>query len=108
VWCSVVQCGAVCCSVLQCGAVWCSVVQCGAVCCSVLQCVAACCSVLQCVAVCSDGYQVYLPLFCVYRYMWTYVWEREKEGGCRKVSKRQTAYMRERWGAGVEYHFQEI
>ena len=30
---------------------WCSVVQCVAVCCSVLQRVAACCSVLQCVAV---------------------------------------------------------
>jgi len=27
--------------------VWCSVVQCVAVCCSVLQCAAACCSVLQ-------------------------------------------------------------
>jgi len=32
--------------------VWCSVLQCVAVCCSVLQCVAVCCSVLQCVAVC--------------------------------------------------------
>jgi len=51
VWCSVVQCGAVCCSVSRvydfgevtnyshqvCGAVWCSVVQCGAVWCSVVQ-----------------------------------------------------------------------
>jgi len=32
--------------------VWCSVLQCVAVCCSMLQCVAVCCSVLQCVAVC--------------------------------------------------------
>jgi len=32
--------------------VYCSVLQCVAVCCSVLQCVAVCCSVLQCVAVC--------------------------------------------------------
>ena len=31
---------------------YCSVLQCAAVCCSVLQCVAACCSVLQCVAAC--------------------------------------------------------
>jgi len=31
--------------------VYCSVLQCVAVCCSVLQCVAVCCSVLQCVAV---------------------------------------------------------
>ena len=31
---------------------WCSVLQCVAVCCSVWQCVATCCSVLQCVAVC--------------------------------------------------------
>jgi len=52
-WCSVVQCGALCCSVLynmlhnvlrSCG----SVVQCVAVCCSVLQCVAVWCSVVQC------------------------------------------------------------
>jgi len=34
------------------GNVFCSVLQCVAVCCSVLQCVAVCCSVLQCVAVC--------------------------------------------------------
>ena len=37
---------------------WCSVVQCVAVCCSVLQCVAVCCSVLQ-------GIQVYS---CVHMY----------------------------------------
>jgi len=60
-WCSVLQCVAVCCSVLQCVAVCCgvlhhivgccSVVQRVAVCCcSVLQCVAQLCSVLQCVA----------------------------------------------------------
>jgi len=43
VWCSVLQCVAVCCSVVQRGAAWYSVVQCVAVavCCS--------CSVLQCV-----------------------------------------------------------
>jgi len=83
VWCSVVQCVAVCCSVLQCVAVWCSVLQCVCtsrrtchdsficdicdrsvflpvgVCCSVVQCVAVWYSVLQCVAVwCS----VFLPI----------------------------------------------
>jgi len=52
VYCSVLQCVAVCCSVLQCVAVCCSVLQCVAVCCSVLQCDAVYCSVLQCVAVC--------------------------------------------------------
>ena len=46
VFCSVVQCGAVC----WCVAVCCIVVQCVVVCCSMLQCVAVCCSVLQCVA----------------------------------------------------------
>jgi len=56
-YCSVLQCVAVCCSVFQCVAVCCSVLQCVAVAvrCSVLQCVAACCmccSVLPCVAVC--------------------------------------------------------
>jgi len=51
VWCSVVQCGAVCCSVVQCGAVCCSVVQCVAVCCSVVQCGAVWCSVVRCGAV---------------------------------------------------------
>ena len=66
VYCSVLQCVAVCCSVLQCIAESCNVLQfvvsgrCvavhaiasarGKVCCSVLQCVAVCCSVLQCVA----------------------------------------------------------
>ena len=72
VFCSVLQCAAVCyivlvfagimplkqpfhlaqsvvrCSVLQCVAVCCSALQCVAVCCSVLQCVAVCCSVLHC------------------------------------------------------------
>ena len=43
-YCSVLQCVAVCCSVLQC------VLQCVAVCCSVLQRIAVCCSMLQCVA----------------------------------------------------------
>jgi len=70
VFCSVLQCVAVCwwcrmCSI-QVSSVCCSVLQCVAVCCSVLQCVdgvecvryqyrqcvAVCCSVLQCVAVC--------------------------------------------------------
>jgi len=66
-YCSVMQCVAVCCSVLQCVAVCCSVLQCvlclphthlhvyhnallhyhDAVCCSVLQCVAVCCSMLH-------------------------------------------------------------
>ena len=46
-------------SVLEaCFVVWCSVVQCGAVCYSVLQCVAVCCSVLQCVAACCSVLQV--------------------------------------------------
>jgi len=52
VWCSVVQCVAVCCSVMQCGAVCCSVLQCVAVCCCVVQCCAVSCSVMQCDAVC--------------------------------------------------------
>jgi len=53
-WCSVLQCVAVCCSALQCVAVRCSVLQCIAVLyyfrtsCLVVQCVAVCCSVLQC------------------------------------------------------------
>jgi len=78
----VLQCGAVWCSVLQCVAVcnvvsdpevhhvrgsatFCSthvlrytyVLQCVAVCGCVLQCVAVCCSVLQCVAVCCSVLQ---------------------------------------------------
>ena len=36
--------------------VFCSVLQCVAVCCSVLQCVAVGCSVLLCVAVCCSGH----------------------------------------------------
>jgi len=62
VYCSVVQCSAMCCSVVQCSAVWCCVVHCIAcvgplaatpmVCCSVLQCVAVCFSVSQCVELC--------------------------------------------------------
>jgi len=53
-YCSVLQCVAVCCSVLQCVAVCCKVLQgvarCGggALCCSVLQWAAVSCSVLQC------------------------------------------------------------
>jgi len=69
VWCSVLQCVAVCCNVLQCeeerdvvvemyGVVYlcgvgcCSVLQSAVVCCSVLQSAVVCCSVMQCVAVC--------------------------------------------------------
>ena len=62
VFCSVLQCAAVCGGVLQCVAVYCIVLQCVAMCCSVQQCVAVCCSVshhfaifcsaLQCVALC--------------------------------------------------------
>ena len=55
-FCSALQCVAVCCSdphfaaatvkslKSQCVAVFCSVLQCSVVCCSVLQCVAVCCS----------------------------------------------------------------
>ena len=43
------------CSVLQCGAVCFRVVQCVAGWCSVLQCVAGCCRVVQCVAVYSHA-----------------------------------------------------
>jgi len=70
VWCSVLQCVAVCCSVLQCVAARAltrlpcsshrvptspSMLQYVAVCCSMLQYVAVCCSVLQCVAVCCSA-----------------------------------------------------
>jgi len=51
VYCSVLQCIAVCCGVLRCAAVCCIALQCDAACCSVLPCAAACCSVLPCVAV---------------------------------------------------------
>ena len=51
VCCSVFQCVAVCCSVLQCVAVRCIVLQFVAVFCSELQFVAECCIVLQCIAV---------------------------------------------------------
>ena len=68
VWCSVLQCVAMCCSVLQCAAVCCSVLQCVIVYCSAafgcfflacrtLQCVAVCCSMLQYVAVCCSMLQ---------------------------------------------------
>jgi len=76
VYCSVVQCVAVCCRVLQCVvtqvsdvvlrcvAVCCSMLHCVVAhvsllatwCCCVLQCFAACCSVLQCVAVCRPAH----------------------------------------------------
>jgi len=79
----------VCCSVLQCVAVRCIVLQCVAVCCSVLQCVAVCCSVWQCVAVpkchCKwDRLQLFTQVI--------------ESLVCRE----------ERWGAGVEYRFQEF
>jgi len=84
VYCSVLQCVAVCCSMLQCVAVrlqsgevasrpylavCCSVLQCVSVCCSmfaeqrrrlvapILRCVAVRCSALQCVAVCCTIFQ---------------------------------------------------
>jgi len=84
VWCSVLQCVAVCYSVVPHVAVhifialvcsWrncvsdCCVLQCAAVCCSVAvfcsmwQCVAVCCSVLQCVAVCCSAYLHRFSLF---------------------------------------------
>jgi len=47
VYCSELQCVALCGSVLQCVAVCYSVLQCVAVCCSVLQCVTVCCSVMH-------------------------------------------------------------
>jgi len=72
----------VCCSVLQCVAVRCSVLQCDAVCCSVLQCVAVCCSVMQC---------AHIRIGC----------EMPHSFGCEMPHS-------ERWGAGVEYHFQEF
>jgi len=53
----------VCCSVVQCIAacrLYCSLLQCVAVCCSVLQCIAVYCSVLQCVAVCCSVLQSFL------------------------------------------------
>jgi len=63
VYCSVLQCAAMCCRALQCAAMCCSTLQCATVlqrevhfgkdwvCHSVLQCVAVCCSVLQCYSV---------------------------------------------------------
>ena len=51
-FCSVLQCVAVCCSVLQCDTVCCIVLHCVAGCPSALQGVAVCCSVLPRVAVC--------------------------------------------------------
>ena len=71
VYCSVLQCVAVCCCVSQCcrpicilSVGYCSMLQCVAVCCSVLQCVAVCCSVLQCVAVCCSVLQCVAVLQC--------------------------------------------
>jgi len=61
--------------------VFCSVLQCVAVCCSVLQCVAVCCSVLQCAAVCCSVADIfycmvsYVHLYAnidVYTYTYTY------------------------------------
>jgi len=91
VWCSVLQCVAVCRCVLQAVAVWCSalqrvanvhmrelqhsdmlcvkssVLQCVAVCCSVFRCVAVCRSVLQCVAVCCSVLQRVAACCSVYQ-----------------------------------------
>ena len=57
VWCSVVQCGAVCCSVVQYVAVWCSMLQCGAVCRIVVQNVAVYYNVVRCGTMCSSVVQ---------------------------------------------------
>ena len=62
-FCSVLQCVAMCCSVLQCVAVYCSVLQGIVVCCSVLQCVAVCSSVLQRVAVEADDARVIVQIY---------------------------------------------
>ena len=51
-YCSVLQCVAVCCSVLQYVALCCSVSRWVAVCCIALHCVALCCTVLHCVVWC--------------------------------------------------------
>jgi len=56
-WCSVLQCVAVCCSVLQRVAVCCNMVHRVAACCSVLTCVAVCCNTVQCVVVCCSVLQ---------------------------------------------------
>ena len=82
VYCSVLQCVAVCGSVLQCVAVCCNMLQCVAacvtecavedahfiLCCcvlkSVLQCGAVWCSVLQCVAVCGSVLQCVSSVCC--------------------------------------------
>ena len=45
-------CVVVCCSVLKCVVACCQKLHCVAVCCSVLLCVAMCCTVLHCVALC--------------------------------------------------------
>ena len=71
----------VCCSVVQCGAVWCSVLQCGAVCCRVMQGVALCC--------------VWICVCCL-------ILQRFQEESSQHFADD------ERWGAGVETHFQEI
>ena len=63
-----------------------------AACCSVLQRVAACCSVLQSVALTVSTYENvvdFLFLLC-------------------KCPNERIVSRAERWGAGVEYHFQEI
>jgi hypothetical protein len=65
VYCSMIQCVAVCCSVLQCVAVCCRMLQSVAECCSMLQCVAVCRSVLQCVAVCCRTLQPSLTVIIV-------------------------------------------
>jgi len=71
VYCSVLQCVAVCCSVLQCAAVCCSVLQCVAVYCSVLQCAAVCCSVLQCAAVYCSVFQCIVACYSVLLLIWS-------------------------------------
>jgi len=68
VWCSVLQRVAVCYSVMQCSAMWCSVLQSGAVCCNVLPCVAVFCRV-----------SVWVRLFAGNESCHTYEWESTRE-----------------------------
>ena len=113
---------AVCCSVLQCVVV----LQCVAVCCSVLHCVAVCCTVLHCVltrAASGSGYAVatvgrldkIISLFCRILSLLQGSFATETDMLSILLSEatpyptgRSSLQSLERWGAGVEYHFQEI
>jgi len=124
------QCSAVFCSVLQCLVVFCSVLQCFPVRCSALQCVAVCCSVIrqqthpppharsaarqqrpQRHPSCSSRSDLKSPP--------SPPREREKERKRGNIILKSQIhiyfsdtycpqYLYERWGAGVETHFQEI